>query len=184
MVITKQGESYFRIQNGEIVLLIDPTNQRSVRGADIILNTKIHPPAGEESGEGLIIDHPGEYEIKGIRIQGTAANEEGDTIYRIRWDDITIGVLGGVSKEPEAKSQLGLQGVDVLILPAGGKNIPASVAAKIARQVEPSLIIPWEDAKAFTKEMGSSPETAENKLTFKKKDLSPRAMKVFLLSEN
>jgi L-ascorbate metabolism protein UlaG (beta-lactamase superfamily) len=180
MVITKQGESYFRIQNGEVVLLIDPTNQRSVRGADIILNTKIQT----ETGEGLIIDHPGEYEIKGIRVHGDAANGEGDTIYRIRWDDITIGVLGGVSKEPEAKSQLGLQGVDILILPAGGKNIPASVAAKIARQAEPSLIIPWEDTKAFTKEMGNSPETTENKLTFKKKDLSPRAMKVFLLSEN
>ena len=180
MVITKQGESYFRIQNGEIVLLIDPTNQRSVRGADIILNTKTQT----EPGEGLIIDHPGEYEIKGIRVQGTAANEEGETIYRIRWDDITIGILGGVSKEPEAKSQLGLQGVDVLILPAGGKNIPASIAAKIVRQAEPSLVIPWGDTKAFTKEMGSSPETTENKLTFKKKDLNPKAMKVSLLSEN
>lgn len=180
MVITKQGESYFRIQNGETVLLIDPTNQRSVRGADIILNTITQT----EGSEGLVIDHPGEYEIKGIRIEGTVAGDGGVTIYRIKWEDLVLGILGPVSKEPEAKSQLGLQGVDVLILPAGGKNLSAAAAAKIVRQAEPALVIPWGDLKAFTKEMGAETGSAENKLTFKKKDLSPKAMKIAALTEN
>lgn len=180
MVITKQGESYFRIQNGEIVLLIDPTNQRSVRGADIILNTKTQ----EEKSEGLTIDHPGEYEIKGIRIEGTAVAEETSTIYKIRWEDLVLGILGPVSKEPDAKSQLGLQGIDILILPAGNKNLSASAAAKIVRQTEPALVIPWGDLKAFAKEIGAEFSSPENKLTFKKKDLSPKAIKVAFLSEN
>jgi L-ascorbate metabolism protein UlaG (beta-lactamase superfamily) len=184
MVITKQGESYFRIQNGETVLLIDPTNQRSVRGADIVLNTKINSPTDGEAREDLIIDHPGEYEIRGIRVEGTAVSGEGSTIYRIRWEDLTLGILGPVSKEPEAKSQLGLQGVDVLILPAGGKNLSAAAAAKITRQAEPALVIPWGDLKAFTKEMGADAGNMENKLTFKKKDLSPKAMKIAALAEN
>lgn len=180
MVITKQGEGYFRIQNGETVILIDPTNQRSARGADIILNTKPQ----EEKTECLEINHPGEYEIKGIRIEGAPITGEASTIYRIRWEDLVVGILGPIAKEPEAKSQLGLQGADVLILPAGGKNLSASIAAKIVRQAEPALVIPWGDVKSFAKEMGSEAGAAEAKLTFKKKDLSPKAMKIAALAEN
>lgn len=180
MVITKQGESYFRIQNGETVILVDPTNQRSARGADIILNTKLQ----EEKADSLTIDHPGEYEIKGIRVEGTPVSGEGSTIYRIRWEDLVLGILGPTAKEPEAKDQLGLQGVDILILPAGGKNLSASSAAKIVRQTEPALVIPWGDLKGFAKEMGTEAPASENKLTFKKKDLTPKAMKIAALSDN
>ncbi len=190
MVITYHGGGYLKLQSGDDVILIDPSNQRSVRGAAAVIFTT-HPNeiADEASREGdvPVFTHQGEYEVKGIRIDASTAEQNSSletSAYRIQWDGITIGILGPVSGEPDAKTILPLQGSDILILPAGGaSSLNPATAAKIVRQVEPSVTIPSfveKGAGAFLKELGGSPETLE-RLTVKKKDLPEHAMKTVVL---
>ncbi len=185
MVITYYGDNYFKIQSGDLTLLIDPINGRSFRGATAVINTTL--PASTEApkeNECFWIEHQGEYEVQGIRIDGWSAGNEDDTektIYRISFDDISIVVLGHLSKEPPQGLWEHLENPDVLIVPAGGKPwISQAAAAKLVRQIEPSIVIPSlaSDQKLFLKELNQSSATKEEKLVFKKKDLVASAMTI------
>ena len=195
MVITYQGENYFKLQSGNAVVLIDPENQRSFKGSSIIVNTIMpaavqKPPATESEGEDTMvwIDHQGEYEARGIRVRGWSTGQTNDTehtAYRINFDDITIGILGHLSKELDQKIQAEFNGIDILILPAGGKPfVSQTSAAKIVRQTEPGIVIPalYKDVKLFLKEFGKTAFETEDKLTIKKKDITPKAMRIFCLT--
>ncbi len=66
---------------------------------------------------------------------------------------------------------------DVLIAPADSKT------AELGRQLKPSILAVSaenKDIKSFLKELGREAETLD-KLTFKKKDLTPEAMKAVVL---
>lgn len=189
MIITYQGGNYFKIQSGEFSILIDPENQRSLRGANAAVNTLL--PAvtpAPENDECFWIDHQGEYEVRGIHVRGWSAGfEEGKekTIYHILFDDITIVVLGHLMKEPPKELLEYLEDADVAIVPAGERSLPATAMAKLIRQIEPSVIIPslFKDLKPFLKELGheNGGVKPEEKFVFKKKDLSPKAMTVHWL---
>jgi len=192
MVITYHGDNYFKLQSGDFVVLIDPTNQRSFRGTQIILNT-IKPPKAEmpkkDDGEKLDylwIDHQGEYEKRGIKIKGLSqgGGKEEKTIYHLNFDEINFGILGYLNQEPDPKIYSFLDGVDVLVLPAGGKPfIEIKSAVKIIKQLEPALVIPslFKDLNPFLKEMGQKKGEAEERLVIKKRDLEPKKMKVVWL---
>ncbi len=185
MVITYQGENYFRFQSGDLTLLVDPTNQRAFKGASVVLCTtspaSSAPP--EESGDEapFWVDHPGEYEAKGIEIRGISTGNDGradHTAYRVTMDEITIGLLGHLTADLDEPSRELLGGVDILILPAGGKPyLSEAAAAKIARELEPSLVIPslTDDPRTFLKALGVT-AAEEEKLVLKKKDLAPGAL--------
>ncbi len=194
MIINYYGDDYFKIQSGDSIALIDPENQRSYKGAILILNTIRPGPAeapalaGQAEAAPFWIDHQGEYEVQGIRIEGRSLGEEERkerTAYRMDFDEIRFGILGHLSKEPDPKIQEFLMNCDVLIIPGGEKpfiGVPA--AAKLIRQLEPSIIIPSfsKNPKPFLKEMGQEKTAAEEKLVFKKKDLTPKAMIVKYLT--
>jgi len=185
MIITYQGDNYFKIQSGDLVVLIDPTNGRSFRGATVVVNTTL--PSSTEApkeNECFWIEHQGEYEVQGIRIDGWSAGNEDETektIYRILFEDISIVVMGHLSKEPAQSIWEHLEHPDVLIIPAGGKPwISPAAAAKFVRQAEPSVIIPslTSDPKLFLKELNKPSSPKEEKFVFKKKDLIPGAMTI------
>ncbi|MFA6364999.1 MAG: MBL fold metallo-hydrolase [Candidatus Paceibacterota bacterium] len=192
MIITYQGGNYFKIQSGDFAILIDPENQRSFRGTNIVLNT-IKPALIEapEPGEGvpIWIDTQGEYEVQGIRVQGWSAGydekeKKERTVYRILFDEMTIAVLGGLTTEPDASLTSQLADTDIAIVPAGGKPyLSQGAAAKIVRQLEPGIIIPsfTNDPKLFLKELGKTEVSSEEKLVVKKKDIEEKAMKVVWL---
>ncbi len=194
MVITFQEQNYFKIQSGEQTILIDPTNQRSMKGAGVVIHTSFsekdveRPPSEEDSP--IYIYHQGEYEIGGIHVRGWNTEHDGEmekTMYSITWDDITLGVLGGISKELDPKTLFALQEIDILIVPAGGKPyLQQSSIAKYIRQIEPGIIIPslYTDLKVFLKEVGGEDSKPEEKLTIKKKEIVDHAMKVVVLSPN
>jgi hypothetical protein len=192
MVITYQGENYFKIQSGDLVVLIDPPNQRSFKGASVIVNT-IRPTLAEQPEEGgeaapFWIDHQGEYEISGIHVYGWTTEwvrDEEHTAYRITVDGIDVAVLGYLAKELDQKIQGTLGGSEILIVPAGGKPFLAqSSIAKIVRQIEPAAIIPglFTDPKLFLKELGDTKAVPQERFTVKKKDLVPKAMAVQVLA--
>lgn len=183
MIINYYGGDYFKIQAGDLTVLIDPENQRSFKGATLALNT-IRPSLAEAPTEAFPtwIDHQGEYEVQGIRVEGLTLGEEEKkekTAYRIDLDEIRIGVLGHLTKEPDPKVREFLMDCDVLIIPAGEKPyISSATVAKLIRQLEPSIVIPSfaSNPKLFLKELGQEKITAEEKFVFKKKDLAPKAM--------
>ena len=164
MIITYQGDNYFRIQSGELTVLVDPTNGRSFRGATVAINTVLPSSTdAPKENECFWIEHQGEYEVRGIRVDGWSAGNEDETektIYKILFEDISIVVLGHLSKEPPQNILEYLEHPDVLIVPAGGKPwISQATAAKFIRQTEPSIVIPslTSDPKLFLKELNQTP---------------------------
>lgn len=186
MVITYHGDNYFKIQSGNITVLIDPTSGRSFRGADLILNTlKPSPVLSPTDGTDYFwVDHQGEYERKGIEVRGWSAGNEGGkekTIYRVIFDGINLLILGHLTKEPDKEVQEYLSGADIIIVPAGGKPfISQSTVAKLIRQIEPSIVIPslFKDLRNFLREFNKPKCVLEEKLVIKSKDLRPGTMEI------
>ncbi len=191
MIITFQGENSLKIQTGSQVVLIDPLNQRSFKGANAVLSTISPSPfSALETREPFQIEHQGEYEVNGIPIKGwQSAHTNGKeyTIYHMVMDDISIGILGHLSKEPNPDIQEALQGVDILVVPGGSEEYLAPhPCAKLIRQIEPGVVIPTLfDKKTlanFLKEMNQVDRTEEEKLVIKKKEITPGAMRVVVLA--
>ncbi len=187
MVINYFGGGSYRLQSGDTSLLIDPENNRLK--ADVVLRT-ISAPDFNPSGE-LVqseISFPGEYEVKGIEVSGIGlAEESGEkflkTVYLVEWEEMKFVFLGHLSKMPPADVIEELEEPDVLFLPVGGGHFLSSeVAAKLAKQLEPSIIFPafYKTPGDFLKSMGQKAET-EEKFVFKKKDLADQKNRVLIL---
>ncbi len=209
MIINWYGEGCFKLQEGETTILIDPIEGSSGLSAPrfkptILVKTLMPTPTAEsekepainEDGSAVIVG-PGEYEAKGVSITGwTLQKDSSDafikSVFRIKTDDLVIGVLGHLSEfnEPEILEEMG--NIDVLIIPGGGKPfIECAAAAKLIRQINPKLVIPSffkvpglkrkaEDVSEFLKEMGQKVE-AEEKVNVKKKELTDPKTKVVVL---
>lgn len=200
MVITWLGQACFKIQSGNLVLVVDPfakevgfTPPRF--RADIVLITHPHyDHANSESltGDPFVATGPGEYEIKETYIKGiqtfhdsVEGKERGtNTIYRIELEDFKIAHLGDFGeKEMRNETLEELGDIDILMLPVGGKyTIDAKEAARVVKQIEPRIVIPMhykipglkiglEGAEAFLKEFDVKTSPQE-KLVLKKKDLA------------
>lgn len=210
MVITWYGQSCFKIQSGETVIFSDPFDKEigltPPRGQANIVTVSHqhhdHNNIGSLSEEPLIIDGPGEYEIKGVNIKGILSyhdDEEGkklgtNTIYIIEAEGIKICHLGDLGQKKLTDEQLEkIDEIDILMTPVGGTwTIDGERAVDIINQIEPRLVIPMhykipglniklENVEAFLKEMGASKKVAQDKLTIKKKDLPPEETEVVVM---
>jgi len=176
MIITYQGGNYFKLQNGNTVVLINPTNQRSFKGAVLILNTTMPASAGQPDEEDKIISisHQGEYEIQDIQIRGWGFKQEKGvekTIYRIVFEDLKIVILGDLDESLSGEIQNACQQPDIILGPNNNK------INKWVKNLEPALILPAFEKPAdwqnFAKEFGHADAKPEEKITLKKKDLAP-----------
>ena len=190
MVITRLGDGCFRLQSGETSILVNPDNNR-LKG-DIVLRTIV--AAGEPLGEGedvTIIAFPGEYEIKGIEIVGFQIPGESTekfvkTAYVVVWEEMKFVLLGHLSKPVDASLMEEFAEPDVLILPVGGGHfLEPDVAAKIAKQLEATSVIPSfaKDPAEFLKALGKKAEPMD-KFVFKKKDLLGEKGRPIVLNVN
>lgn len=168
MVITWLGQSCFKIQSGELVIIIDPFSKEIGLTpprfrADLALITHSHfdhSNTDSLTGEPFIIQGPGEYEIKGVYVKGiytfhdkAQGKEKGiNTVYKIEFEEINIAHLGdfgeGILRD-ETLDEIG--DTDILMIPVGGPSakpdtgkytIDAEDAAKVVRQIEPRFVIP------------------------------------------
>ena len=206
MVLTWYGQSCFKIQAKNVVILTDPfgkeTGLRSPRlNADVLLLSSpdyYHEKLKESPA--LKINGPGEYEIKGNMIHGIlsagkniAGQKTANTIYSMTIDGIDICHLGHLS-EPLTSEQLEEIGdADILLTPiAGTYTIDADQAVKIINQLEPQYAIPMhykipqskvkQDAvNDFCEEFGIDKKGGEDSLRLKAKDLENEEMKAVLL---
>lgn len=205
MVITWYGEGCFKIQEGDFVMLTDPF--LSAVGLtpprlkpNVLLKTLTAFPLKEEPPEGVkTIYGPGEYTIDAARIHGIAVPRESTdtfmkTAYVVTLDTIHLCFLGHISEFPDPALTEHMEDVDILFLPAGGAPfLDQKSAAKIVKQLEPSIVIPsffkvpglkrqTADAHLFLKEMGNGQAAPQDKIALRKKELSEiKTTRVMLL---
>ena len=196
MEVTYLGMNCVRLTGKDISVLCDPFPKTSGLGEiklpnDVTLLSKNDLVQAEKLV--MILDSPGEYEVKGTMITGIPAKlhinheKEGDnsTIYAISIDGVRVAFLGNIAPEVKDKQLEALGEIDVLILPIGGHGLTldATAAAQIISQIEPKYVIPvhYDDGKTkyevpqdkldvFMKEVGSTSE-AQPKLRILQKDL-------------
>ncbi|MHB8860640.1 MAG: MBL fold metallo-hydrolase [Minisyncoccota bacterium] len=222
MVITHHGGQCFKVTLGDLTLVFDPISKKAtlpaVRfGADIALVSRNHPDMNgvEEVTYGdkvpFAITGPGEYERRGVVIQGflskskyglakgpssakatAGAQEEAvNTIYSVILEDMTLVHLGALTDEELTKeAREGIGEIDVLFVPIGGDGVltPAK-AHELAVSLEPKIIIPmhWngmgapKSLETFLKDAGNGSETVD-KLTLKKKDVANHNGSILVLT--
>jgi len=201
MQITWYGLSCFKITSGEITVLINPfaktTGLNPPKGkADIILLSG----SGEESGAGFVIDGEGEYEVKGVLVNGIPAGSS--FVYTLTIDGVSVCHLGNASKEQVDALLEKIGDVDVLMIPVGGahregktdvKTMDAEEAVAVVSEIEPRIVMPMyfklpklpfqlEGAELFLKAMGATRLTPVEKFSVKKKDLPQEETQVVLFS--
>ncbi len=176
--ITYLGRNCFRLKGRDGSVITDPCPPDSgftlgKQSAEIVTVSRRDDPGyaftAGISGDPVVLDSPGEYEIGGILVTGIA-NKRPDGSRNVMFiseiDGIRVGHLGLAS----AASLEDFKGVDVLLLPVGGSNALApNLAADLMTKVDPRLVIPMnyktggetlplEPLEAFLKETGSRPE--------------------------
>ena len=204
MVINWYGQGCFKIQSGDTVLMVDEVGSESGLTAprfkfDLAIRTKTTFPLEYDNQQtDKIVFGPGEYEIKGIEVEGWKIANSGDeknpeinTVYRVKMEDMELGFLGAINKSPEASIIEELGGCDILFLPIGGSPyVSEEAAAKLVKQLSPKIAIGthfkvsglkekvsgFED---FLKEVGQETNSQE-KFTIKRKEL-PQSLKVVIL---
>jgi len=183
MEISWYGSRCVRVQAKDGSLLIDPFDPKEVdlrapsTSDDIVLvsSAVVSSDVIDRAGDAFIIKGPGEYERKGIAIRGIGAFQDSQngselgrcTIYKIIADEISLCHLGALGQEKLTPEQLETIGdPDILFIPASGQGaLDAKVAAEIANQIEPKIIIPigFESSPdKFLKEIGLPAEKMES----------------------
>ncbi|KKQ62048.1 MAG: Zn-dependent hydrolase of the beta-lactamase fold-like protein [Parcubacteria group bacterium GW2011_GWE2_38_18] len=213
MYITWLGQSCFKLQDkagsDAVTLVTDPFDSSiGLRMPKVEANIltvshehKDHNNLEAVKGNPYIIDAPGEYEIKDVAIEGVEVfhdekdgKERGNVVaYRIDMDDIKIVHLGDLGHTLSSKQLEVLAGVDILLIPVGGKyTIDAKKAVEVVSQIEPRIVIPMhykvdglkediEGVEKFIKELGVKPRM-EEKLKISKRDLPQDDMELVILS--
>lgn len=225
MIISWRGQSCFQItssqnKNHQVSIVIDPFDKETglrvpKLQADFVLVTHNHhdhnnikavsaPPASlaSRAGNPLVIDGPGEYDIKGVNINGIAGfhdNSNGSergkiTIYTIETEKIKICHLSDLGQKELSSEQLDKIGeIDILMIPIGGTyTIDAEEATKIMSQIEPKITIPMhykipklsiklDPVDKFLEALNIKKLETLPKLSIKKKDISTEEAKIILL---
>ena len=218
MEIKYLGHSSFLIKTKTAKLVTDPYDPEMVgikfpkTEADIVTVSHHHKDHDNiqavlkpQTGEQLIIDMPGEFECKGIRIFGylsyhdkTKGSERGENIlYKIEAEGVTLLHCGDLGYLPEDSFLDSLGDIDVLFVPTGGfYTIDESEAAELVKKIEPSIVIPMHfnhshlnqkgfgklsSVDKFLEKMGVEKAVPEPKLVVKKENLQDVEMKVVVL---
>jgi L-ascorbate metabolism protein UlaG (beta-lactamase superfamily) len=172
--------------------------------ADIVLVSHDHTDHNNVEalkGEPAVIDIPGEYSVKGINIVGIRTfhdDKEGkerglNTIFILDSEDIRVCHMGDLGTDLTEKQMEAIDGVDVLMIPIGGKyTIDSKKAIELIRKIEPNVVIPMHykmeghtadiaDEKIFCSEVGNCPSGKVSKLNLKKKEIEEKSMEVILM---
>ncbi len=211
------GQSCFQLsvsggKDNSAEIVIDPFNENGGLkipkfSADVLMITHDHPDHNYTKnikGDYFLINGPGEYEVKGVFIQGILGfhdNNQGKergrvTIYIIEVEGLRFCHLSDLGQSELTNEQLEKIGhIDVLMIPVGGGGftIDGQGASKIIAQIEPKIVIPMhyqlpglkmklDEASKFLKAMGkNSSVTPQDKLQVKANTLSKEGMEIVVL---
>ena len=193
------GHSCFRLRGRDAAVVTDPCAPSSgyklgqVAG-DLVTVSNSHPHHNSVElveGEPVVLDGPGEYEIKGIAVTGfrTDLGELGgaqrNTAYVIEIDDITVCHLGDVANMLPPEHLEMTKDIDVLLVPVGGHcTIGPAQAAEVISQLGPKVVIPMhyateisavelEQLDGFLREMGVTEVQPQARLNLTPSSLPP-----------
>lgn len=204
MIITWYGQSCFKLQDTQQTILVDPYSPRKagLRGPNFKATLLILTDPEDEKTvkkdlkeDSFLISSPGEYEIRDIFVYGTAflRKKKRLILYQIEVDNIRFGVLGEIDSSLTSEELEVLDGIDVLFVPIGGKNmINAEKAIEIINSIDPRIIIPCcyrvpkiklalDPLEKFLREMGIKKTEKLSKLSLRKKDLPLEGAEVVIL---
>ncbi len=187
MEIVWYGHSCFRLRTRGAAAVTDPCakqvgyNIPRLR-ADMVTVSSEHQDYCNLSlvqGSPVVINGPGEYEVKGIFVTGIAsrmkkkdAQIQRNTIYVFDFDALTVCHLGSIDHVPSQAQIQALADIDVLLIPVGAATtINANQAAEMIGLIQPKIVIPMHyGTKAinlrldplgkFLKEMGLPADTS------------------------
>lgn len=190
--ITWLGRTCFRLKGREGTVVTDPcppeSGYRLQKVTADIVTLSNRGDAGSSfveavSGQRLVIDAPGEYEVGGILVTGVAtkrADGRRNVAFVFELDGIRVAHLGLAAAGTGALDEV--KGVDVLLLPIGGGNaLNSTAAADVMTAIDANLVIPMnyrteqetadlETIDRFLKETGARPE-AQPRLSVSKSQL-------------
>jgi len=214
MKVSWAGQSCFKIGiskgRKKIKLVIDPFKKKvglkpPSFSADILLVTHDHYDHNNVKaikGKPFLINGPGEYEVKGVFVQGISSfhdKEEGkergkNTIYTIRAEKMKLCHLGDLGQKQLTDKQVEKIGtIDILMIPVGGKyTISGHEAQGIISQIEPKVVIPMhykipklkldlDGLDKFMKAMGKNNIKKQSKYSIKKNNLPSEEIKIVTL---
>lgn len=198
MEITYLGHSCFKITGKKGSVLTDPYDPAKVglklgkQDADVVTVSHDHFDHNYTAvmkNDYLLLDSPGEYEIREaefVGVEGYHDDKQGAergkvTMFTMEIDGVKIAHLGDLGTELTSAQLEKLDGVDVLMIPVGGKvTIDAETAVKVVTQIEPKIVIPMhfragsmtdlDPVETFYKEMAVTP-VAQDKLKITQRDL-------------
>lgn len=159
MEITWFGQSCFRLRSRGLSVVTDPYGpdlglKLPRITATIVTVSHSHPDHGEVEavkGAPFVISGPGEYEIEGIFVIGVSTFHDAkqgqelgkNTAYLIEFEDLTVCHLGDLGQVLTQEQIEQLNGVNVLMLPVGGRStLGGAKAAEVVGQLEPNIVIP------------------------------------------
>lgn len=208
------GHSSFRIRGKNAVVVTDPYDAAGVgfkfpKGieADIVTvshNHNDHNMISNIAGSPYVIKGPGEYEIKGVILEGISTyhdDKKGEdrgrnTMYHFLIDGVNILHMGDLGHMLTASEVEKLGTVDILFIPVGGHyTIDAKVASELVGEIEPSVVIPMHyltpshnkqifssitGVDVFLKELGKETVQPVSKLSVTK-DKLPDELQVIVL---
>ncbi len=148
-------------------------------------------------GDPMVLDGPGEYEIRGVIIEGVRCSLQGSgepkalrsTLWLYEAEDIRVAHLGGMGAAPGAAQMDVLSVADIVIVPIGMPDtLQGADAAKVVRALEPAIVIPvgYDPAdqaalKTFVSAMAATPEEPVSRFTVTRRDLGDEVKRLVLL---
>jgi L-ascorbate metabolism protein UlaG (beta-lactamase superfamily) len=214
MEITYLGHSSFRIRGKIATVVTDPFDPQVVGlklpkhvEADIVTISHEHKDHNYTSGingSPFVVRGPGEYEIMGIGIVGLSmfhdakkgAERGKNTVYRLEVDGVSIVHMGDLGHILSSEQVDEIDGVDIVMIPVGGKHtINAVQAVSIINEIEPSIVIPMHYDRPglnkeycgglapiadFLKEFGKDDSVPQSKLIITKDKLPAETQVVIL----
>jgi L-ascorbate metabolism protein UlaG (beta-lactamase superfamily) len=198
MTITWLGQNCFKIEGKQATLVIDPIigSRMPKVGADILIVPR-SAAKGERVDAGFLkapaftIESPGEFEAKGVLVEGKVFGEKSLIVFRFEVEGVRFGHLSSASKKDDDAISF-LESVDVLFLPVGGGEVlsPAD-AVDVVSSVEPRLVIPMNfressapsllPVEKFCQAMGLKQIEPQQKFSFTKKDLPNEETRLVIL---
>ncbi len=190
MDISYLGTGGLKLNGKQISLLCDPPSDRK-SAADVTIFTS---PEVAHDAPGMVIDGPGEYEVKGAFVTGVPAQLHVDTedatkrgtVYLIDVDGVSVAFVGNIAPKLSNDQVEVLGGADVLAVPVGGHGLTldATAAIQVISQVEPKYVIPThyddgaskypmpqDDLTKFVAEMGATAVEPIAKLKVNSKEM-------------
>ncbi len=216
MTITWHGLSCFSIQTKigakeDALLVVDPydnaTGLRFPRTleAELVAVSEDREHANNVSaitGTPFVIQHPGEYEVKGVFVYGISAprvkdgKKEERLLFRIASEGLSIAHFGALDRELTDEELAHFENVDILLLPVGGGDVlDAKKASNIISQIEPSIVIPMfydipnlktklEPVEKFLKIMGAGKAEILPRLKISRKDIPEEGIEIKVLARD